>query len=186
VPDCIRRCYFLSLAEKEVLYELYSWANTTSRENGTFKVTDSHIRGSTGLSLSGVKKALASLADKGFILKRIDYDGRNIYRVGEGANPYLLLSEMLHAHKRHTLQYSWPADKFADFNEQVQWGKSKKCFVEAILELAHTPELYQPYDYRWKSVLAHSDARLARSEIEALYSNVQKEIEDLIASMFFK
>ena len=102
IPEILRRCHFLSLTEKEVLYELISWASTTKKyPDGYCKVTESHIRVNTTLGLSTVKKAISSLAKKGFIRKAIDFDGRNIYVIhGASENPYLILSEWVHNYRK--------------------------------------------------------------------------------------
>lgn len=63
IPEVIRRCHFLSSSEKEVLYELISWASTAkTHADGCCKVTESHIRVNTTLGLSTVKKAISSLS----------------------------------------------------------------------------------------------------------------------------
>ena len=71
IPEVIRRCHFISSSEKEVLYELISWASTSkAHADGCCKVTESHIRVNTNLGLSTVKKAISSLTKK-VLLRRL-------------------------------------------------------------------------------------------------------------------
>lgn len=132
VPEVLRRCHFLSPTEKEVLYELISWASTTKiHSDGYCKVTESHISVNTTLGLSTVKKAVSSLKKKGFIRKAVDFDRRNIYVInGASENPYVILSEWIHYYRAMMLN-NWSVALID--NPGVDYLLSKKIFINASM-----------------------------------------------------
>ncbi|UNL85725.1 hypothetical protein [Priestia koreensis] len=144
IPEVIRRCHFLTSTEKDVLYELIAWASTTkNKQDGTCKVTESHIRVNTNLGLSTVKKSIQSLHKKGFISKALDYDKSNIYRIkGVDKNPYVILSEWLFYIRDQRIQ------SFSNMmleNEQYNYALSKKIFVEATMNIIKNEDVYMKY-----------------------------------------
>lgn len=146
IPEIFRRCHFLSSTEKEVLYELISWASTTKAyHDGYCKVTESHIRVNTNLGLSTVKKAISSLSKKGFISKSLDFDRRNIYRINDAyKNPYIVLSEWVHYYRRRTID-SWSAMLIEEPEPGIDYLLSKKHFIEATMIFVNEEKHYAKY-----------------------------------------
>lgn len=183
VPEVIRRCHFLTSTEKEVLYELISWASTTKAySDGYCKVTESHIRVNTTLGLSTVKKAISSLTKKGFIRKVVDFDGRNIYIInGASENPYIILSEWVHFFRKKMIDSMsemliedtgeiFITDKKVVINATMIFVKEEKYYansVNAINELKNKI-------FGGKSYSNYSD------EIEKTFDTVKEEIFKLI------
>lgn len=145
VPEVLRRCHFLTPTEKEVLYELISWASTTKTySDGYCKVTESHIRVNTTLGLSTVKKAISTLSKKGFIRKAVDFDGRNIYIInGASENPYIILSEWVHFFRKKMIDSMsemliedtgeiFITDKKIVINATMIFVKEEKHYVNSI------------------------------------------------------
>ncbi|WP_342577310.1 hypothetical protein [Psychrobacillus sp. FSL K6-2843] len=183
VPEVIRRCHFLTSTEKEVLYELISWASTTKAySDGYCKVTESHIRVNTTLGLSTVKKAISSLTKKGFIRKVVDFDGRNIYIInGASENPYIILSEWVHFFRKKMIDSMsemliedtgeiFITDKKVVINATMIFVKEEKYYansINAINELKNKIFGGKPYSN-------YSD------EIEKTFDTVKDEIFKII------
>jgi DNA-binding MarR family transcriptional regulator len=182
IPDCIRRCFFLSSTEKEVIYELISWASTSAKfGDGYCKVTESHIRVNTGLSLATVKNTISSLSRKGFISKRKVYDGRNLYRInGAERNPYLILSEYLHQVTQSNTEKI--AEDFFEKPEEHKISSHKKLIVESVMQFALKPVHYAPYITQISSAFVHldeGDGVNTMDRLEGIYNSILKHINRL-------
>ncbi|MGF0471634.1 hypothetical protein ACQQ6W_18775 [Lysinibacillus fusiformis] len=141
IPECLRRCSFLSSTEKEVLYELISWASTTQKlPDGYCKVTESHIRVNTNLGLSTVKKAISSLSKKRFISKSLDLDKRNIYKINAVyTNPYVILSEWVFCHRRNLLNV---VSQQILIEHEENLIRYKKLIIEASIQFIKDEKYY--------------------------------------------
>ncbi|MFJ7935539.1 hypothetical protein [Sporosarcina sp. NPDC096371] len=182
VPEIIRRCHFLSSTEKEVLYELISWASTTkAHPDGVCKVTESHIRVNTTLGLSTVKKAISSLSKKGFIRKAVDFDRRNIYVInGASENPYIILSEWVH-HYRKKMLFSWSEMLIDD--PETDYSLGKKLFIDATMlfvkeEKYHAKSIVTINELINKIFDGKSECNYS-DEIFKAYSAIQDEIDEI-------
>lgn len=186
VPEVLRRCHFLTPTEKEVLYELISWASTTKiHSDGYCKVTESHISVNTTLGLSTVKKAISSLEKKGFIRKAVDFDRRNIYVINDASeNPYVILSEWVHHHR--TLKLNNWSVALVD-NPGPDYLRGKKVFINATMLFIKEEK------YHAKSIIAitelinelfyeQSKCKYA-DEIYKVYNMVTIEIDKLYEAL---
>ncbi|WP_342514614.1 hypothetical protein MKY34_07775 [Sporosarcina sp. FSL K6-1522] len=188
IPEVLRRCHFLSSTEKEVLYELISWASTTKKQpDGYCKVTESHIRVNTTLGLSTVKKAISSLAKKGFIRKAVDFDRRNIYVInGASENPYVILSEWVHLYRKRMID-NWSVGLIDDPGADYLLGK--RVFIDATMlfvkeEKYHAKSILTINElinkiFDGKSACNYSD------EIFKAYSAIQDEIDEIYENYQF-
>lgn len=186
IPENIRRCHFLSSTEKEVLYELISWASTTkTHSDGYCKVTESHIRVNTTLGLSTVKKAISSLSKKGFIRKAVDFDRRNIYIInGASENPYVILSERVHNYRKRMID-SWSVMLIDDPGADYLLGK--KVFIDATMlfvkeEKYHVKSIIIINGLIKKIVNGTSENNYS-DEISHAYTVVTDEIDKIFESL---
>jgi hypothetical protein len=182
ITDIVRRCHFLNSTEKEVLYELFSWASTTkAHSDGYCKVTESHIRVNTGLGLSTVKKAISTLNKKKFISKALDFDNRNLYRINSAyKNPYIILSELVFFIRRRTIeQFSYDLVDESDINYLL----GKKLFIESTMDFVKSEKLYLKYINKLKSIIDIFDsldvvAKIADvQDFHTLVQDVKSEID---------
>ncbi|MFS0688761.1 hypothetical protein AB1K89_05915 [Sporosarcina sp. 179-K 8C2 HS] len=186
VPEVLRRCHFLSPTEKEVLYELISWASTTKiHSDGYCKVTESHISVNTTLGLSTVKKAISSLEKKGCIRKAVDFDRRNIYVINDASeNPYVILSEWIHHYRARKLN-NWSVALID--NPGADYLRGKKVFINATMLFIKEEK------YHAKSIIAitelinelfyeQSKCKYA-VEISEVYNMVTVEIDKIYESL---
>jgi hypothetical protein len=179
IPDVVRRCFFLSSSEKEVLYELISWVSTAPLADGVCKVTESHIQINAGLSLATVKNCLASLARKEFISIRSDLDSRNVYRIHDGnKNPYLLLSEYLHYLIKTSTKF-WAENVF-EYEQEVRISRGKKLFAQAVDRFCRSKDVYTPFVDELRLCIVLLDQGAPPSSvwelIETLYKSVKREV----------
>lgn len=186
IPENIRRCHFLSFTEKEVLYELISWASTTKAySDGYCKVTESHIRVNTTLGLSTVKKAISSLSKKGFIRKAVDFDRRNIYMInGASENPYVILSEWVHNYRIRMID-RWSVMLIDDPGADYLLGK--KIFIDATMlfvkeEKYHAKSIITINELIKKIVSGKSEYNYS-DEIYHAYTAVTNEIDAIFESL---
>jgi hypothetical protein len=63
LPESVRRCYYLEPNEKQVLFELYAWADN----DGKAKVTIDLMALKLGITEKTVRETVKSLEKKGFI-----------------------------------------------------------------------------------------------------------------------
>lgn len=92
VPQVLRRCFFLSVNEKAVLWELMSWLDDTGFSRVSLKTLSLY----TGISEKTVSSMLNGLAKKG-IIRRKHTSSTDMFMVCDlSKNPYILLSEGIH------------------------------------------------------------------------------------------
>lgn len=92
VPQVLRRCFFLSVNEKAVLWELMSWLDDIGYSRVSLKTLSLY----TGISEKTVSKMLNGLVDKG-IIRRRHTSSTDMFMVCDlSKNPYVLLSEGIH------------------------------------------------------------------------------------------
>ena len=92
VPQVLRRCFFLSVNEKAVLWELMSWLDDIGFSRVSLKTLSLY----TGISEKTVSKMLNALVDKG-IIRRKHTSSTDMFMVCDlSKNPYILLSEGIH------------------------------------------------------------------------------------------
>jgi predicted transcriptional regulator len=190
IPDMIRRCHFLSSPEKEVLYELISWASTTNaQQDGYCKVTESHIRVNTGLGLSTVKKAISNLTKKGFICKAIDYDKRNIYRINPvDRNPYVIVSEWLFFLRKNFFE---DASREMVDKPEINYLLSKKAYIEATMEFVKEHKYHSKYIEALRKSLNNliedmEEYEDITKELGEIWMGVQNELTSIYIEKFKK
>jgi predicted transcriptional regulator len=144
VPESVRRCYYLEPNEKQVLFELYSWADS----KGIVKVTIDLIALKLGITEKTVRNTLKTLKEKGFIL--IDTEGRaNIYTISTlKDNPYFVLSEFIH----RFIEVSYYRKGIQTYHGE--WAKKigkkgvrewRKAIVYNVPKIAKQLDVYQKY-----------------------------------------
>ncbi len=143
VPDVLRRCMFLSSSEKDILWELFSWAGN---DEGYCEVLQDIIATNCNMSVSTVKTALKSLLKKGFIIKRMASRRKNRYKIANlSKNPYVLLSEMLYnIIQNNYKKFDENNDLLFNVEENFDLALYKKEIVETIRRFTHDEELYMP------------------------------------------
>ncbi|MBE1446160.1 hypothetical protein [Paenibacillus sp. OAS669] len=149
IPDILRRCYFLQQSEKQVLFELVSWAssNEDSDEIGYCSVPELIIRGATNLSRSSSMNAIKVLEEKGFIDVRRYFNQRNRYKIlSLSKNPYVLLSEWVHWNRRQQIS-NWESIE-TTFENPDSLAASVHCYTEASLMFVNTQVFYMPFIFR--------------------------------------
>ncbi|NOU94884.1 hypothetical protein GC093_16885 [Paenibacillus sp. LMG 31456] len=182
-PDILRRCYFIQQSEKQVLFELMSWAssNHESDETGYCSVPELIIRGATNLSRSSIMNAIKSLKAMGFIEVRRYYNQRSRYKIMSlSKNPYVLISEWVH-YDRKQLITNWESLE-TSFDSPDALAYSAHCFTEACLIFVNTQAFYMPFINR----LAASYDRNFIEEYNKVTDDVSKKIGELYDDCFVK
>ncbi len=184
IPDMLRRCKFLSSSEKEVLYELISWASTSSFYiNGWCKVTEIQISNHTGLALSTVKKVVRDLAEKGFIIKIQDFDMRNKYHlITFDKNPWIILSEILYEiQSQADFYYNKSLIKNEDSRSDI--GLFRKNWMRSVNEFSKNPEFYRGYIEKVNSLLVKQDDDDC-NDIKEIIKEIKSEVHNILGEIF--
>lgn len=176
-PDMFRRCYFIQQSEKQVLFELMSWAssNHESDEIGYCSVPELIIRGNTNLSRSSIMNAIKTLKAKGFIDVRHYYNQRNRYKImSTSKNPYVILSELVHWERKYQIGKWEHIENNFTFSDVLSF--SVHCYTEASLKFVNTQELYMPFIQR-------VSAAYGSNFIEE-YNKVASEVRNKIGTLY--
>lgn len=150
VPDSVRRCYYLEPNEKQVLFELYSWAD----DDGKAKVTIDLMALKLGITEKTVRQTVKSLDKKDFI--SIKKEGRaNVYIMSTlKHNPYLVLSEFIH---QFIMSYYYKKNIQTNLREWVEEvgeqgvRKLREAIANNLSKVVKQPEVYQPFIDRLKN-----------------------------------
>jgi predicted transcriptional regulator len=144
VPESVRRCYYLEPNEKQVLFELYSWAD----DNGKAKIPIDLIALKLGITEKTVRQTVKSLDEKDFI--SIKKEGRaNVYIMSTlKNNPYLVLSEFIH---QLIIDYYYKKNiqtNLRECGEEIgEQGvrKLREAIANNLSKVVKRPEVYQPF-----------------------------------------
>jgi len=142
-PDVIRRNFFLSSNEKEVLWELFSWA---ANDGGFCSVSQRIMCTNLNLSESTVKKVINSLQKKQFIEKRKTTKRRNVYKIVDlRRNPYILLSEYCHKFLQRVIKYATMDESFIFNEEEYNTPLTVDGYLAGVLYFVNTESIYMPF-----------------------------------------
>lgn len=173
VPDTLRRCYFLSSTEKDVLWELISWANVDA---GFCKVLQGIISQNISLSISTVKSAINSLVKKGLVEKRKVTKRENLYRIADmSKNPYILVSEAVHYYLRDFIESHKNNDYLYKQDLNCAFSLSVEAYIAGVNKFINTPKLYLPII---ESLQVDSEA------FTMLYKQVMKELHKVLDTCY--
>ncbi|MBG9795008.1 hypothetical protein ABD76_22080 [Paenibacillus dendritiformis] len=154
VPQEIRRCFFLDGNAVNVLLELVSWGmldrGRKRQITEWFAVNQQVMALHLGLSENTVCSKLKELQKKDFI--EVQRRGRrNSYRLNTTLNPYVVLSEAVHAFLKHVYtksNYDAVLEQMED-RDKVKYKDKQDLFREAVvtvvLPTVKNKDFYQPY-----------------------------------------
>ncbi|MFC7561449.1 BlaI/MecI/CopY family transcriptional regulator [Paenibacillus farraposensis] len=157
VPQEIRRCFFLDGNAVNVLLELVSWRMLDSGRKREvtewFAINQQVMALYLGLSENTICSKLKELQKKQFI--EVQRRGRrNFYRLNTTLNPYLVLSEALHAFLRHVYSksnYDVVLEQMEDLDKEAYREKQdlfREVVAMAVLPTIRNKDFYQPYARR--------------------------------------
>lgn len=128
IPHVIRRCFFLTVTEQAVLWEILAWMNN---EGGYCRLSQKTIAFYTRLSDRTVRKVIKSLVDKGFISKKLS-NSTDVYKINKlNQNPYVLVSEFIHGWC-HSCVLPKNGQEMMEFEIDYSMPASLECMRKAV------------------------------------------------------
>ncbi|WP_018757731.1 helix-turn-helix domain-containing protein [Paenibacillus terrigena] len=168
-PQVLRRCFFLTVSEKAVLWELYSWFDKDAFCRDSLKTLSLY----TGLSEKTVGIMILGLVEKGIISRKHTTSVDMFMLRDLSKNHYILLSEAIHYWYKKFISKHLPEDNRARKLENMftyDMPFSVNLARKAVIRLIDSPSDCMRLERKLKQ----------EGDFKELYSETMKELFKLL------